>query len=231
MIALLYALTLIWWTNYKYETDKSHLAPKTYDITIINYNKEYSNSAYNSSPPYELPYLKIKSLSFATDEQYLFIKFNLGGTLPTSLDDQPLYQNDKIGSVYYDLTLDENYFDLAGNKNPGGPEAELKINFYGDTPDSKDTRISVQGELLKGGPGKDYFVVRYPYYQLLLNQTDKYVVFSSYALVTSELHPDSASMFVFKNPLLAATPENTEEVKVDLSIKTPSSPTIENAKY
>ena len=225
-------MVLVWWSNYQYETNKSHLAPKRYDVSVENFNKEFESGSPSLLSPYELPFLKIKSIFFSSDNEYLYLKFSLGGVLPQTLDDLSSYQNDRINSIIYKLYLDENYFDLAGNKNPGGPEAELKMDFYGNNVDNKnDTRINVKGELLKGGPGKDYFVVRYPYYQLLLSQNDDTVVFSSYASSTSLLYPDGASKFIFSNPLLAATPENSEEIRIDLSIKSSQNSTIENTKY
>ncbi len=231
LLAIIYTLCFVWWLYNKDRDDKSSLAPKQYDITIVNYNKEFEGSSDNPSSPYELPYLKINSISLASDEIYLYIKYKLGGDLPTLTSPLPKYYNDQITSIYYKLYLDENYFDSKGNKNPGGPEAELKISFYGNELDETSNKINVKGELLKGGPGYNYFVVRYPYNQILLNQINKEIVFSSYSTVASSFYPGGASFFHFENPLLAATPSNSKEVRADLSIKVPPSPTIEDTRY
>ncbi len=231
LLAIIYSLCFAWWLNYQKSNDKSSLIPKRYDITIENYNKLYEGSADNPSSPYELPYIKIKNISFASDKIYLYIKYKLGGNLPDANSPLPKHLNDQINSIFFKLYLDENYFDSKGNKNPGGPEAELLISFYGDKVDEPSNKIHVQGELLKGGPGFDYFVIRYPYNQILLNQNSPEIVFSSYSTVATSFYPSGATFFNFSNPLLAATPQNSKEIKADLSTKISSSPTIEDAKY
>lgn len=217
--AIASAIYLLWWYLVVLPQDKSRLAPKYYDATIVNQNTDYSKTVSNTGQPYELPYLRIKNIAFFSDPNYLYLRFQLGGTLPSKDRSLPLYDNDQIKDIYYTMTLDENYFDFAGNKNPGGPEAELKINLYSTEAVSKDNRIDVQGELLKGGPGYDYFVVRYPYQQLLMNRNSEFIVFTAYASVTTSRFPAGASSFEFRNSTLAATPQNDREVVVDLSLK------------
>lgn len=210
---------LLWWHFDVQAKDLSRFAPKAYDATIVNQNTAYSGSVSNTGHPYELPYLRIRNIGFYIDNDYFYLRYQLGGTLPKSIDEIPVYDNDHIESIYYTMTLDENYFDYSGNKNPGGPEAELKINFFNNSAIETDNRIDVRGQLLKGGPGYDYFVVRYPYSQLLTNHNSDFVVFTAYANATSTRYPAGASIFEFRNSTLAATPQNDKEILLDLSLK------------
>lgn len=198
--------------------DKSRLAPKYYDSIIVNENTSYT-ALRADVPAYEIPFLRIRSIGFKSDKDYLVLKFQLAGTLPEKASDLPSYGDDKIADASYSLTLDENYFDYSGNKNPGGPEAELKIDFYQKKVSGETNKIQIEGELIKGGPGYDYFVIRYPYSQLLIHQNSAYIVFTAEGFASSNKYQDGVSKSIFKNTALAATQQNNQEVMLDLSLK------------
>lgn len=229
--SIVYILCFSWWIWDRNRLDKSYLAPDRYDIIAANSNKEYTIIDLSTSKDQDLPFLIINSISFATDDQYLYIKYNLKGELPESIKDFPEINNNKVSSINYKLYLDENYFDLSGNKNPGGPEAELVISPYGSTTQTDNTKLNINGELLKGGPGFDYFVVRYPYYALLFNQIGDKVVFSSNSSAVTENYPDGIVLNYFENDMLSALPDTPREIKIDLSLKKSEGQSEENIRY
>ena len=219
LAAIIYVLCFWWWYSNVYTQDKSRLAPKYYDDVIINQNTAYSATDQNSSP-YEVSFMKIKNISFYSNDDFVYLRFVLGGTLPESAKALPKYYGDKLTSIVYNVTLDENYFDLLGNKNPTNPEARLRIDMYGNSPSIDNSgKINVAGELIKGGAGYDYFIVRYPYRDVLFNQRDDYIVFTANSVLTSEKYPDGASVYGFENNDLAITPQNNKEIRIDLSLK------------
>jgi len=229
--SIVYILCFSWWLWDQKRLDKSDLAPNRYDIIATNRNKEYTMIDLSASKEQTLPFLIINSISFATDEQYLYIKYNLDGELPESTKDLPEINNNQVTSINYKLFLDENYFDLSGNKNPGGPEAELLISPYGSTTQTDSSKLNINGELLKGGPGFDYFVVRYAYYALLFNQIGDSVVFSSNSSAVTENYPDGIVLNHFENELLSAQPDLPREIKIDLSLKKSEGQSEENIRY
>ncbi len=217
--AIVYAVVFAWTQYNKDKNDLSKYAPTFYDDIIINQNTSFSATPSNPNP-YEIAFIKIKSIGFYSDSDYVYLKFSLGGTLPESGDDLPTYYDDKITSAVFNMSLDENYFDFLGNKNPPGAESTLRIDVYGNRPaQAQDNKIIVEGELLKGGPGFDYFVVRYPYRDVLFNQIHDYIVFTASSEITSEKYPEGASIYYFENSTLAATKSNNREVKLDLTLK------------
>lgn len=212
------AAYLLWWHFSITAKDKSDLAPRYYDATIVNQNTEFYSSPLNHNKPYEIPYLRIKNIGFKADSDFLYLRFQLGGTLPEE-NALPKYDGDQIEQVKYYMSLDENFFDLQGNKNPSGSDAELTMSFFGEGEFEAGNKIRVSGELLKGGPGHDYFVVRYPYQQLLINQNSEFIVFTAKAEVITARHPEGAGVHEFRNSTLAATRNDKSQILLDLSLK------------
>ena len=196
---------------------KSDKTPQKADIVlpdmsqkIENENPNYASSPFGSAKPYEIDFIKINSISFGIKDDDLYIKYNLNGILPRE-EDLPSFDGDKIhGAIFY-MTLDDNYFDGYGNKNPGGAEAELKMSFYGsDKPTENGNKISVNGELVDGGIGHDYFVAKYRYRELLLNQLGDKVVFTANSVALSKAYSAGASIFYFQNSKKMASSDPNE---------------------
>lgn len=166
---------------------------------IDNENLSFDASPFGSNKPYEADFIKINSISFAVQDENLFVRYSLNGVLPKK-NELPSYDGDKItGAIFY-MTLDDNYFDGYGNKNPGGAEAELKMSFYGDDEASSDmNKISVNGELVDGGIGYNYFVAKYKYRELLLNQSGDQIVFTANSVALSSAYRAGASANIFQN--------------------------------
>lgn len=185
------------------------------DVYVQNENTKWGGTSFVPSDPYKADFIKIISISFATKEQDLYIKYKLGAILPKESSQMPSFNSDKLESAIFYMTLDDNYFD-SNAKDSNRPEANLKMSFYGNDkePASVD-KIAVDGELVGGGPGYNYFIAKYKYSDLLLNQIGKSVVFTSYSLTTSDKYPLGASCFNFKSKLMMAN-QDPSEVKIAL---------------
>jgi hypothetical protein len=226
---LVYFIYFIWFVTNQDRLGQSSLAPKKYDVIVLNNN---SRANLEEDPDlYSLPFFIIKNISFATDTEYLYLKYKLAGPLPENLDQLTKKESDHIKSVYYKMYIDENYFDLSGNKNPYFAEAELIMSPFGGKETTESGKIAVKGELIKGGAGYDYLVVRYPYYSLLINQTTDSIVFSSYSGADTLRYPQGYAVHHFENELLAADPDNIRQIKIDLSVKKEEARREEQIRY
>lgn len=186
-------------------------------MVVINENTDLSSCCGQSGTPYQIDFVKIKSIGFATDNSDLYIKYNLGGRLPKNLQK---YNNDQLQGLNFYMNLDENYYSADGSRNALLPEANLIINFYGDDKEPLDSkRVKVDGDLIAGGPGYEYFVVRYPYRKLLVNQNGPYVVFSANSILVSRKYASGASKSMFKNQQYAADKNDSSWIKIPLSLK------------
>lgn len=216
-LAVFVCIVYLFWRHYAVDVKgKSKLAPKTYDAIIINQNTTYEDIA--DSRPYELPYLRIKNIGFKLDNDFIYLKFQLAGDLPETKD-LPSINGDQIKDVFYTVSMDENYFDYSGHKNPGGPEAKLKLSLYSTSITNDEKKINVEGELIKGGQGFDYFVVRYPYQQLLLNRNSTFIVFTADSNISSIKYPEGVITNKFRNSDLAASKSDNTEILLDLFLK------------
>lgn len=213
-------------------TDRSRnaMAPSEYDVIIVNNNAQISESSAENPDIYNLACLVIKNISFASDEKYLYIKYKLAGPLPSNIEEITKTKEDELNLIYYKLFFDENYFDLSGNKNPTVFESELVISPYGRKENTETGKITVEGEMIKGGPGHDYIVVRYPYYSILLSQITDFVVFSSFSTVDTLKYPQGLPINHFENYALLAD-KNPREIKIDLTIKKSEAQEEENIRY
>lgn len=186
------------------------------ETLIINDQKDWAPT----DDSFRIPFAKILSIGFSTDKNYLYIRYNLGGKLPEKNAEAPKFNQEKLTGLNFYMSLDENYYDHNGQKNSGGSDAELKMSFYGyDKPDNESGKIEIDGQLVAGGPGYNYFVVRFPYKQVLFNQNGQYIVFSSYSMALTRMHTAGASVYDMKNQALAADPQNPNQIKIKLSPK------------
>ncbi len=157
------------------------------------------------------------SLSFHSTKDDFLIKIQLAGKLPQT-NKLPQQDGDKLRGLIFYLSIDENYFSANGKKNPGGPDANIKISLYGsDKEIDDDNKIDVGGTLVSGGPGYDYIVVRYPTQELLHYPDQPDLVITAYALATSEIFPSGVSSSEFTSSLMSATKDNHREVRIKLT--------------
>lgn len=231
LILLVYFIFFIWLISNKNGLNQSSLAPQKYDVIVQNDNISPKFNTAEDPDIYSLPFFIIKNISFATDTEYLYLKYKLAGPLPDNLEQLTKKENDYIKSIYYKMYIDENYFDLSGNKNPNFAEAELIMSPYGVEEKTESGKVAVKGELIKGGAGYDYLVVRYPYYSLLINQTTNSIVFSSYSGADTLRYPQGFAIHHFENKLLAAEPANVRQIKIDLSLKKEETKKEEQLRY
>ena len=136
---------------------------------------ERDNEAYEveDAPPEPIHYppINITMVSFGTHDGYLYIKFDLEGKIPVRKDD-PVTSisigasldadgNDSTGWYGIDVILDFYLdWDFLGNPHVG----TYIIKDLATTTDEKEAQESAQtliGEY-KGGPGKNFVVIRVP---------------------------------------------------------------------
>jgi hypothetical protein len=217
LIILVFLIVIAIYIFHRSRTKKPQVQIPPMQVTVQNEDNSYGNCCgLVSSYPFD--FVKMKSISFGTDKTDLYIKFQLGSKLP-SPDKLPSYHGDKLTGMTYYMDLDENYYDSLGRKNPSGFDSALKISFYGTTEEETDTdRLTIQGQRVAGGPGYDYFVVKFPYEKVLFSQSGPDIVFDAYSLAISEKHRAGASKNAFKNTKLAADGQNTSEIKIPLSL-------------
>lgn len=194
------------------------ITPIPMDFAIQNDTRTWAATSDNASP-YQIPFIKITSISFSTDTDSLYIKYNLAGKLPAKDEILPSFSDDKITDAIFSMDFYENYFDASGHKNPSNPEARVKVNIYGPSTNNPAEGITVNGTLVEGGPGNSFFTAKFPYQQLLFSQTKPLVVFSAAAVANSEKFNTGASRFEMSNGDLAATINNPKEIKVLLRLK------------
>lgn len=188
------------------------------DISVRNEATKWLKCCSNDNSSYQIPFIKINSLSFKKQDGDLYIRYQLDGKLPKSDYSLPKYGTDRINGVVFYMSIDDNYFDGNGNKNTGGPEARLKSSFYGSNySEIDDGKITVNGKLVDGGPGYDYFTEKYPIAELLINSDSTNLVITASSLAISDQYSAGASRFEFENTPLAATKENNHEIKIDLT--------------
>lgn len=201
LLVLVFSLLFgIWYQIYfgeKNKSSKSSISIPQMAILVDDLDGEwYQNNPRN---PYNFGFLKIKNISFAKRDDNLFIRFQLEGKLPQSTQSLPSVDGDKLKGVIFYLSIDENYYSADGGRNSGGSDAELKMSFYGSDQAYNDLKkLTINGELVAGGYDHDYFVVRFPYSQVLFSPHDQ-IVFSSYGLIVSNNKPLIATTYTFKN--------------------------------
>lgn len=229
-IYLLILVAFIWasWTYAEYfKQVKARAEIPMMETTVSNIGQNWEPATGSGGKIEKLPFLQINSIGFRAKDNDLYIKFKLNGKLPEKWRQLPTIKGDQLRNISYYLSLNSHYFDARGNKNDGKPEADLKISFYGLTPaERNDHRIGVDGILVAGGPGYDYFIVKYPYHQILFAQTQRYVVFTAWSHASTDNYPSGIGIFSFKNHLLAATPQNDAEIKIDLWLEQEESYTL-----
>jgi hypothetical protein len=217
VIAFLWSL--ITYLDYIRKVEFQKSLPKM-DIAIPNYGDNWEAATGSSGKIAKTGFAKIRSISFGTEGKDLYVRFKLQEKLPATSDEANLFiTRDRLKCVTFYLYLFAHYYDNSGKKNPENPDAELKISFYGNEPSLSDSKkISVEGELIEGGPGYNYFLVKYPYRQILLSQNSNRIVFSAYSLVLTNNFPAGIGIFNFQNPLLAIEKDLPTRVGVDLHL-------------
>lgn len=201
------------------EKKEKIVVPKM-ETVIENDVKDWRLCCGQTGSPYQVKFIQIKKISFATDKKYLFVRYDLSGKLPESTEKLPSYNYDKLSGAVYYLNFDLNYFDSEGNKNPANYEAMAEFSFYGKPAEEKnDGRLNVEGELAQGGPGNDYFVVRFPYRQLLFGQTKTEVVFQTWSIAVSKKFRGGASKGLFENKQRAIAADDLQNIRVSLQLK------------
>ncbi|MEI6498918.1 MAG: hypothetical protein WCO23_03070 [bacterium] len=195
--------------------NQDNIVPKM-EISIPNLavNQDENNH-------YSVDFAKIKMVSFATSRDELFVRFDLGAKLPKSTKKLPHYNgNDQLKSLYFYIDFRTNYFGNDGKINPGQPDVTLDISFYGDDQKVKNNnKINVDGQLVSGGPDHDYFVVKYPYDEVMFNQAKSEMVFWASSISSSEAFGLNASYYTLKNSEFAATTEHSDAIKINLAPK------------
>lgn len=221
LILLCFVVLLALAIHFKKGKSQDHIAVTVpEDVTIVNESENWEQTSFaGKSDSCKLPLIKINSVSFGTDKDRLYAKFYLAGTMPVERD-LPSCSGDKVIAAVYYIDIDENYFDAAGNKNPGGPDAQLKMSFYGHDKDIKPAdKISVDGELVAGGPGYDYFVASYPFNEILMYGDNPSLVVSAWSLALSENWTAGVSGYRLKNSSMAAEATDPTKIKIDLKLK------------
>jgi hypothetical protein len=182
------------------------------NVTVVSDEKDFADCC-GLEKPYDLPFIRIEKVDFAKVNEDFYITYWLGGKLPEK-DKLPKFNGDQIKGIVFYMEIDENYFDGKGNVNPGGVDAYLETSFYGKVKeDGKENKINVQGELVKGGPGFDFFTIKYSYNELIFSQSTE-IVFEAYSLATSEKHKGGASRYYFKNKKMAVSEEYLGKIKI-----------------
>lgn len=189
-------------------------------ITIKNEEKDYKPCC-GLLKPYKIDFIKIRSVGFGADAEKLYIRFDLAGKMPTKDETLPKFTDDQVTGAMYYLSLDENYYDGEGFKNPGGPEAYLRIGFYGaEDKDSTTNKIRINGDLVEGGAGYDYFIVSYPYNKVLINQFGSNLVFTATGLAISEKYKAGASRSDLTNKEMMAD-KDPKEILIKIGLGKP----------
>ncbi len=167
---------------------------------------------------YIVNFAKIKTVSLASTQNDLYVRFDLGGKLPISNKKMPFYPGgDQLKGLYFFLDFKNNYFDSLGRKNTGKSDASLEISFYGeDTKIYNENKINIEGKIVDGGPGHNYFIVKYPYDSVLFNQNVPNVVISAFSLTTSQTYGLNASTYYLKNSMLAASADSNTDINITL---------------
>jgi hypothetical protein len=216
IILVLFAVCFSFYKKRSFDQKISTVSVPPMSLEIVNENADFSPTIFQANP-YRLDFLKIKTISFAVKEEYMFIRYDLDKPLPKSSKELPSIDGDKINGLIFFMTLDDNYFDGSGQKNPGGVEASLKMSFYdnGGIDKTDKNKIDVPGDCVEGGLGYDFFVAKYSYRQLLLNQTGDEVVFTANSLAMSKNFPAGVSSFDFENSLQMAD-KDSKEIKIKL---------------
>jgi hypothetical protein len=141
--------------------------------------------------PYPVPFADLLSVTFAIDDDYLYLRINAAGIYPSSIDELPQYGDDQIRNLAVNICLDTDNNRNTGCFSDGGAEIVLEtgmlINplggwsasydfWYGPTgielPENE--RYAHMGNMdliagVWGGPGYDYLIIVYPVGELGLS--------------------------------------------------------------
>ncbi len=203
----------------KVEIKKMVNVPKM-DLVVKSDVSDWTRCCGQDEEAYKLDFLKIDKISFATDKKDLFIRYDLAAKLPEKNKPLPSYNKDLLTGVVFYLDFDVNYFDGNGNKNPGGFETNTDMSFYGKPLKKEDDgRVNVNGKLVSGGPGFNYFVARFPYKEILFGQFGDSIVFKTSSVAVTGKYAAGASRFLFKNQSMSADGTNFEEIKIPMTLK------------
>lgn len=217
VIVLIFAIFLV--NNVKKSpVDMRGETPIPIDFIIRNDEPEL-NRCCGQAEAYPMQYVNIKSIGFGTDKDGLYIHFNLGGKLPNK-NEIPKFGSDQITGLNYYISLDENPFDRQGNRNPISYEANMTITLFGeDKALVEGNLIDVEGKIVKGGYGYDYFVVRYNYREVLVNQYNENIAFSASSIAKSDKHPAGVAKSIMKNNGSAIDPSDKTTIVAKLNLK------------
>lgn len=186
-------------------------------VAVENENDKYTASPFGPVNPYFVPFMKIRTVSFAKENGLLYINFKLNGTLPKTSLGLPSFDGDKIIGTSFNVDIKQNYYDSQGKKNPSGSDAIIKINFYGDSDqDDSGNKIVVQGNLAEGGPGFDYFTVSYPYDQLIFNPSGDGITISAWSNAVSEAYSASVGIFYLENSSMSVDKDDPKQIGIKL---------------
>jgi hypothetical protein len=138
----------------------------------------------DNSSPYPVPWADLLSVTFAVDDDYLYVRINVDGVYPSSITELPWYGEDQVNHLAVSICLDTDNNENTGCLADGGAEVVLDtgmmINplgewepgydfWYGptgvDSPENQ--RYAHMGNMnlivaVWGGPGFDYLVIVYP---------------------------------------------------------------------
>lgn len=186
-------------------------------VTVLNENDNYTANPFGPTTPYPVSFLKIKSVSFAKENGLLFINFKLMDTLPKNDKDLPSFDGDKLIGASFNVDIKQNYYDSLGRKNPTEADARIKISFYGDSDqDDSGNKVIVNGNLVDGGPGSDYFTVSYPYDQLIFNPDGDEIVASAWSNGISKAFTASVGMSQLENSEMSVDKDDPKQIGIRL---------------
>lgn len=215
LIIFMVAVVLLCYGIYKSRLNAGKIYIPTMDV-VVESDNTMLGALCGMRSSYPMDFVRIKAISFALYKEDLFIRYDLAGKLPKK-DELPKYKDDKLTGVVYFLDLGGHYFDNQGNKNQSGLDVNVKMSFYGKDKENKDdSRLTVQGKLVAGGPGNNYFISRFPYRKLIYSQNSPYIVFGTSAVAVSKKYGGGASRFDFENKSLAVGETHNQDIKIKL---------------
>ena len=179
----------------------------------------------DNTSPYPLPYTDIKNVSFGADSNYIYFKFTLWGSLPTTLQS---YNGDDVKFFCNNIAIGK-YLDSSGNAQVGELQigttyiknldqdktTEATTNYSATKPTISLTNMGNQngrdknGEatwviqngkgIVTGGPGKDYIMAGFPLDNFGLKLRDTIEFSVSYEDASRIYHHQSVDMLLDKS--------------------------------